>query len=57
MPDQRASASSEKPDNVFDDKIRVGVAVYFLVRRQGPDGFRVFYNAIDDFLKIGCRQN
>ena len=32
--------------NVFDDKIRVGVAVYFLVRREGLDGFRVFYNAI-----------
>ena len=37
--------------NVFDDKIRVGVAVYFLVRREGLDGFRVFYNAIDDFLR------
>ena len=39
--------------NVFDDKIRVGVAVYFLVRREGLDGFRVFYNAIDDFLRSG----
>ena len=37
--------------NIFDDKIRVGVAVYFLVRRQGLVGFRVFYNAVDDFLK------
>ena len=39
--------------NVFDDKIRVGVAVYFLVRREGLDGFRVFYNAIDDFVRSG----
>ena len=37
--------------NVFDDKIRVGVAVYFLVRREGLDGFRVFYNATDDYLR------
>jgi len=37
--------------NVFDDKIRVGVAVYFLVRRRGLDGFRVFYNAVDDYAK------
>ena len=37
--------------NVFDDKIRVGVAIYFLVRREGLDGFRVFYNAIDDHLR------
>ena len=35
--------------NVFDDKIRVGVAVYFLVRRQGEEEFRVFYNAVDDY--------
>ena len=37
--------------NVFDDKIRVGVAVYFLVRRKGVEGFRVYYNAVDDYAK------
>ena len=37
--------------NVFSDKIRVGVAIYFLVRRKGLDGFRVFYNAVDDYTK------
>ena len=37
--------------NVFDDKIRVGVAVYFLVRREGLSGFKVFYHAIDDYLR------
>ena len=37
--------------NVFDDKIRVGVAVYFLVRRKGAHGFKVFYNAVDDYAK------
>ena len=37
--------------NVFDDKIRVGVAVYFLVRRKGMGGFKVFYNAVDDYAK------
>ena len=36
--------------NIFDDKIRVGVAVYFLVRREGLDGFRVFHHAIDDYV-------
>ena len=34
--------------NVFDDKIRVGVAIYFLVRRKGLDGFKVRYNAVAD---------
>ena len=37
--------------NIFDDKIRVGIAVYFLVRRRGEEGFRVFYNAVDDYAK------
>ena len=37
--------------NVFDDKIRVGVAIYFLVRRKGLDGFSVHYNVVDDYAK------
>ena len=37
--------------NVFDDKIRVGVAVYFLVRREGLGGFKAFYHAIDDYVR------
>ena len=37
--------------NVFDDKIRVGVAIYFLVRRQGVTDFKVFYNAVGDYTR------
>ena len=37
--------------NIFDDKIRVGVAIYFLVRRRGADGFKVYYNVVDDYAK------
>ena len=37
--------------NIFDDKIRVGVAIYFLVRRQNADGFKMFYNAVEDYAK------
>ncbi len=37
--------------NVFDDKIRVGVAIYFLVRRKSLDGFKVYYNAVHDYAK------
>ena len=35
--------------NVFSDKIRVGVAIYFLVRRKELDGFNVHYNAVHDY--------
>ena len=37
--------------NVFDDKIRVGIAVYFLVRSKDADGFKVFYDAVADYAK------
>ncbi len=35
--------------NVFSDQIRVGVAVYFLVRNTESTGFKVYYNAIKDY--------
>ncbi len=35
--------------NVFSDEIRVGVAVYFLVRKEGSEGCNVYYNAIKDY--------
>ena len=37
--------------NVFSDKIRVGVAVYFLVRRKGVNEFKLFYDAVEDYTK------
>jgi predicted helicase len=35
--------------NVFSDQIRVGVSVYFLVRKQGETGCRIHYNAVPDY--------
>ena len=37
--------------NIFEDKIRVGVAIYFLVRRQDRNDFRMFYTAVEDYAK------
>ena len=37
--------------NIFDDKIRVGVAIYFLVRRQNANDFKMFYTAVKDYAK------
>ncbi|XWK91051.1 MAG: type ISP restriction/modification enzyme [Phormidium sp.] len=37
--------------NVFSDEIRVGVAVYFLIRNEKSDGFKVFYNVIGDYVE------
>jgi predicted helicase len=37
--------------NVFDNKIRVGIAVYFLVRNEQAEGFKIFYDEVDDYLK------
>jgi predicted helicase len=43
--------------NVFDDQIRVGVAVYFLVRIEGKVGCDIYYNAIDDYVKSEDKRN
>jgi predicted helicase len=37
--------------NVFSDQIRVGVAIYFLIRNENSQGFKVFYHAFDDYAK------
>jgi predicted helicase len=37
--------------NVFGNKIRVGVAVYFLVRKASGNGCRIFYDVVRDFAK------
>jgi len=37
--------------NIFSDKIRVGVAIYFLVKKEGGTGCKIWYTAVDDYLK------
>ena len=37
--------------NVFDNQIRVGVAIYFCVKKQGAQGCRIFYEAVRDYAK------
>lgn len=37
--------------NIFSDSIRVGVAIYFLVKKQGMKGCRIYFQAVDDYLK------
>jgi predicted helicase len=42
--------------NVFTDEIRVGIAVYFLVRKQGAKGCRIYYNSVGDYLKTEAKK-
>ncbi len=46
----RTSGERRKKEggNVFSDAIRVGVAVYFLIRKKGVTGSRIYYNAVGD---------
>ena len=37
--------------NVFDDQIRVGVAVWFCVKKKDVHGCRIFYEAVRDYAK------
>lgn len=37
--------------NVFDDQIRVGIAVWFCVKKNGASGCHIRYEAVRDFAK------
>jgi len=37
--------------NVFEDQIRVGIAIYFCVRDQKAHGCRILYQAVPDYAK------
>ena len=37
--------------NIFRDKIRVGVAIYFLVKEKTQERFQVFYDEVKDYAK------
>ena len=37
--------------NIFDDQIRVGIAIYFLIKNKDKKGCQIFYNAIEDYAK------
>ncbi|HUX26895.1 MAG TPA: type ISP restriction/modification enzyme, partial [Burkholderiales bacterium] len=37
--------------NIFEDKIRVGVAIWFCARKKGAHGCRIFYEAVRDYAK------
>jgi len=37
--------------NVFNDQIRVGIAVYFCVKKKGAHGCRIRYESIRDYAK------
>jgi predicted helicase len=37
--------------NIFIDQIRVGIAVYFCVKKRGIHGCKIFYEAVRDYAK------
>ncbi len=37
--------------NIFHDQIRVGIAIYFLIKIKGQTGFQVFYDEVKDYAK------
>jgi predicted helicase len=56
--DARTSGERRRREggNVFSDQIRVGVAVYFLVRKQGAEGCQIFYNCVDDYMRAEAKK-
>jgi predicted helicase len=37
--------------NIFHDQIKVGIAVYFLIKVKGETGFTAYYSAVRDYAK------
>lgn len=56
--DARTSGERRRREggNVFSDQIRVGVAVYFLVRKMGDSGCRIHYNAVPDYARAEVKK-
>ena len=56
--DARTSGERRRREggNVFSDQIRVGVAVYFLVRKEGEQGCHIHYNAVPDYAHAEEKQ-
>lgn len=50
--DARTSGERRRKEggNIFTDQIRVGIAVYFLIKRKPKTGCQIHYNEIDDYL-------
>ena len=48
--DARTSGEQRRKEggNIFSDEIRVGIAVYFLMRKKGLKGCHIHYNAVED---------
>lgn len=57
--DARTSGEQRRKEggNVFSDQIRVGVSVYFLVRKKGVKGCHIYYNGISDYTASEEKQN
>ena len=55
----RSSGERRKREggNIFNDNIKVGVAIYFMVRRQGQKGSKIFYKAIGDYVDSNEKRN
>jgi predicted helicase len=43
--------------NVFDDKIRVGIAIFFFIKNSKKTNFKIFYNEIADYKKSGEKKD
>lgn len=41
--------------NIFSDKIKVGIAIFFLVRKAGVKGCQIFYSCVDDYMRANAK--
>ncbi|TAD99044.1 MAG: DNA methyltransferase [Bacteroidetes bacterium] len=47
----------QEKGNVFEDKIRVGVAISFFIKKEKASGCKIFYHAINDYLSAEAKRD
>jgi predicted helicase len=43
--------------NIFSDEIKVGIAVYFLIKKESSNRSKIFYKAVEDFKKANEKKS
>jgi predicted helicase len=51
----RGERRRQEGGNIFDDQIRVGIAIYFLVKKEGEKGCQIFYDEVQDYAKAEAK--
>ncbi len=47
----------EEAGNIFTNRIKVGIAIYFLIRKKEQKGSKIYYYSVDDYMSFNEKLN